>query len=122
MNRTIIVAAFVLVGAMLPMRAGVVRGAAEQDVYPFYGCTGPAGTPTSFTARKQRPSEGSQGGAAVAYRLTDGSGVFVVLQFGDQTVGQRIPAGRLTTTCQIDFAQPVGTMAFTGFIAPGEGR
>jgi hypothetical protein len=43
MTRTVIVAAFMLVGAILPARAGTALGAAQPRVYPFYGCTGPAG-------------------------------------------------------------------------------
>jgi hypothetical protein len=99
--------------------AGSAFAAAQPGMYSFHDCVGPAGTPTSFTAVKEYPSPSSRNGvsAALSFRLTDGSGVFVVEAFDGVTVAPGIPAGNLTTTCLVDFAAPVGTLPVSGFIA-----
>jgi uncharacterized membrane-anchored protein YitT (DUF2179 family) len=110
-----------VVGVALSLSAvgvGTASAAARIGHFSFYDCVGPAGTPTSFVALKENlpAAEGGTASAAVAYRLSDGSGVFVVQEFGDSTIGVGIPSSNLTTTCQIDFGQT--TFTFTGFIAP----
>jgi hypothetical protein len=99
--------------------AGSAFGAAQPGLYSFHDCVGPAGTPTSFTAVKEYPSPSSRNGvsAALSFRLTDGSGVFVVEAFDGITVAPGIPLSNLTTTCLVDFAAPVGTLPVSGFIA-----
>src|SRR2546430_11181636 len=59
--------------------------AADTSIYTFYDCDGPAGTPLSFTAVKTRLPAAAPNGvsAAAAFRLTDGSAIFVVLSFGE---------------------------------------
>jgi hypothetical protein len=96
--------------------AGSASGAARTGTYPFHDCVGPAGTPASFTAVKENPPS-PYGGAAVAFRLTDGSGVFVVLAFDGESIGEGVPAAQATTTCLVDFASPHVTLPVTGFIA-----
>ena len=100
--------------------AGSARGAAEPGTYPFYDCVGPSGTPTSFTATKENlpAAEGGTASAGVAYLLTDGSGVFVVQQFGSASIGQGIPSGNTVVSCKIDFPPPTGTFTFSGFLVP----
>ena len=99
--------------------AGSAFGAAQPGTYSFHDCSGPAGTPTSFTAVKEYPSPSSRYGvsAALSFRLTDSRGVFVVEAFNGVTVAPGIPASNLTTTCLVDFAAPVGTLPVSGFIA-----
>jgi hypothetical protein len=99
--------------------AGSASGAAQPGTYSFHDCVGPAGTPSSFTAVKEYPDPRSRNGvsAALSFRLTDGTGVFVVEAFDGVTIAPGIPAAKLTTTCLADFAQPVGTLPVSGFIA-----
>jgi hypothetical protein len=95
--------------------AGSALGAARQGSYYFHDCVGPSGTPASFTAVKENTSSG--GSAAVVFRLTDGSGVFVAHAFDGVTIGKGIPADQLTTTCLVDFASPQETLPLSGFIS-----
>jgi hypothetical protein len=99
--------------------AGSALAAAQPGTYNFHDCVGPAGTPTSFTAVKEYPSPSSRNGvsAALSFRLTSDSGVFVVEAFNGVPVAPGIPASNLTTTCLADFAAPVGTLPVSGFIA-----
>ena len=59
---------------------------AHADAVPmtfdFYDCTGPAGTPTEFSAARV-----SSTSPTLAFHRTDGSGIFVVLLFKDEAVG-----------------------------------
>ena len=113
---TVTVIAAALMGAAA---AGGASGAAGPGTYPFTGCTGPSGTPASFTAVKENlpAAQGGTSSAGLAYRLTDGSGrVFVVQQFGDAPVAPGIPQHNLTVTCQVDL--PGGSFSFTGFLVP----
>jgi hypothetical protein len=50
--------------------------------FDFYACTGPAGTPAQFSAVRVSSSSSS-----LAFHLLDGRGIFVALQFRDETVG-----------------------------------
>lgn len=89
-----------------------------NETYDFYGCVGPAGTPSSFTAHKTSlpPVTGAPVSAAAAFRLSDGSGVFVVLSFGDENFsppGIGV-AGNATTTCSVDTSS--GTFEFSGIL------
>jgi len=99
--------------------AGSALAAAQPGTYNFHDCVGPAGTPTSFTAVKEYSSPSSRNGvsAALSFRLTSDSGVFVVEAFNGVPVAPGIPASKLTTTCLADFAAPVGTLPVSGFIA-----
>ena len=112
-------AAAVAGAAMLGSTAAPATGATLKT-YDFYGCIGPAGTPTSFTASKTSVPEvtGAPVSAAAAFRLTDGSGVFVVLSFGEDNFsppGIGV-AGNATTLCSVDLSN--GTTEFSGiFVA-----
>ena len=93
---------------------------ATVETYDFYGCVGPAGTPTSFTASKTSLPGAARGpvAAAAAFRLDDGSAVFVVLSFG---AGNFSPpgiavAGNATTTCSVSTSD--GTFEFSGILVP----
>lgn len=122
MAQTRMIAGLVLAIAMLMVSAGSAEGAASPGSYSFNNCTGPVGTPMSFTAvKEQLPAARGGSSAGVAFRLTDGSGVFIVLQFGNTPIGRGIPAGQLTTTCMVNFAPPAGTLPVTGFIASSGG-
>ena len=110
-------AAAIAGAVMLGTTVAPTPGAATE-IYDFYGCVGPAGTPASFTAQKTSlPSaSGASVSAAAAFRLTDGSGVFVVLSFGE---GNFSPpgigvAGNATTTCSVDTSS--GTFEFSGIL------
>lgn len=100
---------------------GSAFGAAQPGTYNFHDCvdrTGTPITPESFTAVKEYPSPNSRNGvsAALSFRMTDGTGVFIVEAFNGVTVAPGIPASKLTTTCLVDFAAPVGTLPVSGFI------
>jgi len=94
--------------------------AADTNVYTFYDCDGPTGTPDSFTAVRTRLPAAAPFGVslAAAFRLTDGSAIFVVLSFGE---GNFSPpgiahSGNAVVTCSVDTA--VGTFEFSGLLAP----
>jgi hypothetical protein len=112
-TRTVAIAAAVMVAATVTAHAS-----AAFETYDFYACVGPAGTPTSFTADKTSlpAPAGAPVSAAAAFRLTDGSGVFVVLSFGE---GNFSPpgigvAGNATTTCSVNTS--AGTFEFSGIL------
>lgn len=111
--------AFALAVVAAAISAGSASGAAQPGTYKFHDCVGPAGTPSNFTAVKEYSSPTSHNGvsAALSFRLTDGSGVFVVHAFDGVTTGKGIPASQLTTTCLVDFAPPEGTLPVMGFIS-----
>lgn len=95
--------------------AGSAFATAQHGIYSFHDC-GPAG-PTSFTAVKQYASPSSNFGtsAAVSFRLTDGTGVFVVTAFDGVPIAPGIPEAQMATTCLVDFAPPEGTLPVSGF-------
>jgi hypothetical protein len=91
-----------------------------SDVFPFHDCTGPEGTPQSFTAEKTELPESALPAfsQATAYRLTDGSAIFIALIRGDRHHPPGIdPSGVATTSCLVD-TPFVGTIWFSGFLAP----
>jgi hypothetical protein len=98
--------------------AASASAAAEPGHFSFYNCTGPAGTPSSFTALKVNLPASAENAtsAAVGYRLDGGSGVFVVQQFGDDPIAPGITAEKLPVSCKIDFPQPIGTYTFSGHL------
>jgi hypothetical protein len=112
-------AACVACGSILAAAYTGSAVAVDTSVYTFYDCDGPAGTPTTFTAVKTRlPSAAGGVSAAAAFRLTDGSAIFVVLSFGE---GNFSPpgighSGNAVVTCSVDTA--VGTFDFSGLLAP----
>jgi hypothetical protein len=110
--------AFSLVVVGAAVWAGSASATAQPEAYSFHDCVGPAGTPTSFTAVKQYSSPSSKYGvsAALSFRLTNGTGVFVVKAFNGVPIGKGIPASDMTTTCLVDFAAPEGTLPVSGFI------
>jgi len=97
--------------------AGAARGG-DTEIYSFHDCVGPSGI-GSFTAVKEALPESSGRGvsSASAFRLTDGSGVFVVLIFLNNGVGFSPPgvttSGVATTTCSVG----TGGLQFSGFFA-----
>ena len=97
---------------------GSAFATAQPGTYYFHDC-GPNVTPTSFTAVKQYPARSSKYGtsAAISFRLTDGTGVFVVTAFDGVPIAQGIPAAQMATTCLVDFAAPAGTLPVSGFFA-----
>jgi hypothetical protein len=93
------------------------QGLAQPGSFLFHDCTGPAGTPQSFTAEKiELPVVAAPTFAqSTAYQFTDGSAIFYALI----RVGRHEPpgieaSGLATTTCLVD--TPVGTVLFKGFI------
>ena len=96
------------------------EGLAESGIFPFYQCVGPPGTPESFTAEKiQLPEPALPAFAqATAYRLTDGSAIFLALIRGDRHHPPGIdPDGVAKTSCLVD-TPLAGTILFSGFLAP----
>jgi hypothetical protein len=96
----------------------LVATGGPTSTYNFYDCVGPAGTPTSFTAEKTAtpPASGAPVSSASAFRLTDGSGIFVVLSFGE---GNFSPpgieeSGVATVTCKVNTSG--GVLEFSGFL------
>ena len=119
MNRAKL-AACVACGSILAAAFTGSAVAVDTNVYTFYDCDGPAGTPVTFTAVKTRLPAAAPNGvsAAAAFRLTDGSAIFVVLSFGE---GNFSPpgiahSGNAVVTCSVDTA--VGTFDFSGLLAP----
>jgi len=98
--------------------AASASAAAEPGHFSFYDCTGPGGTPSHFTALKENLPTAAvhDTSAGLAYRLDDGSGVFVVQQFGDEPIAQGITSPKLLVSCQIDFPQPIGSTTFSGHL------
>jgi len=101
--------------------AGVSVGSAaasETQTYTFYNCSGPSRT--TFTAVKTALPANAPGAvsAAAAFRLTDGSAVFVVLSFGEGAFSPPgiSQSGNATVTCAVDFT--IGTFNVSGLLAP----
>ena len=98
--------------------SGAGTAMAGPGVYRFSDCVGPAGTPTAFQAQKTQLPPTARFGVsyASAFRLVDGSGVFVVLSFGE---GRFSPpgtgtAGIAVVTCKV--ATSAGTLVYSGFL------
>jgi len=111
-------AAAIASGAILAMAIAGTAGA-DTGLFPFHDCVGPAGTPTSFTAEKTKtPSAAAVPYAQTdAYRLTDGSAVFIALIRDDIHHPPGMDrSGNATTTCLVD--TPIGTLPFWGFLTP----
>lgn len=93
---------------------------APTGIFPFHDCVGPVGTPTSFTAEKTELPAGASPAFAqsTAYRLTDGSAIFIALIRGDRHHPPGIdPSGTATTWCRVD-TPLFGTLWFGGFLTP----
>lgn len=104
------------VGPTLAMPSAEVT---DGFVFQFHDCVGPVGTPSAFTAVKtELPTPALPAFAqATAYRLTDGSAIFLALIRGDRHHPPGIdPSGVATTSCLVD--TPIGTLWFSGFLAP----
>jgi len=100
--------------------AGTAAAASDTQTYPFHDCVGPAGPLAPFTAVKTALPSNANGAvsAAAAFRLTDGSAIYVVLSFG---AGNFSPPGisqsaAATVTCTVDFT--TGPDTVTGRLAP----
>jgi hypothetical protein len=83
--------------------------------YHFFDCTGPAGTPSSFDAVNQ------SGGSS--YQLTNGTGVYVLQGFVDETTGETSTAppgliknGQANVTCTEIGPVSGDTFLITGFL------
>ena len=99
--------------------ASVVAVSGPAALYDFYDCAGPSGTPNSFSAVKTAtpPQSGSSVSAAAAFRLVDGSAIFVVLSFGDAFNPPGIEtSGNATVTCSVTIGG--AEYAFSGLLAP----
>jgi hypothetical protein len=94
---------------------GPVSAAAWVGHYTFYDCTGPA--PSSFTAVKEQLPDTSHNGvsASIAFRLEDGSGVYVVQSFDGFTIAPGIQDRNLVVTCTFNSIE-FGPVIFKGFI------
>jgi hypothetical protein len=120
---TRLTAAALMVAAVIATVAVTSAGAAT-DTYTFQSCQGPVGTPSSFTAVKTSlPATAAHGvSGAIAYRLTNGSGVFIVIKFGDFYIAKGIAKNpQATTTCEVHFSSPDETLTLTGFFASATG-
>jgi len=117
--RGLVVAASVVV--LTATTLAVAAGAeADTRTYLFYDCSGPAGTPVSFTAVKTAIPEATAKltSSAAAFRLVDHSGIYNVLSFGEGNFSppgiSSSAAGRVV--CSVDFT--IGTTQVTGNLAP----
>ena len=68
--------------AALAATAASAQAEATPLTFNFYDCTGPAGTPSDFSAVRV-----SSLSPTLAFHRTDGGGVFVVLLFNDEDAG-----------------------------------
>src|SRR5207302_44427 len=105
-------AVFAVLLCTMVLLAGVFVGtaaAATTETYTFHDCIGPSGPLAApFTAVKTKLPASASGAvaAAAAFRLTDGSSIYVVLSFG---AGNFSPPGisqsaAATVKCTVDFA------------------
>jgi hypothetical protein len=82
----------------------------------FFNCTGPPGTPSSFTAARQSGGSG--------FHLSDGTAVFVGVIFADLTTGQAFSppglssSGNVTTICTAMSATTGDMVQVSGFLTP----
>jgi hypothetical protein len=99
-----------------------ISGTAEaaSATFLFHDCVGPSATPASFTAEKTAlpPTAAPSFAQASAYRLTDGSAVFIALIRDDVHHPPGIDvSGAAAITCLVD--TPLrGTVIFQGFLTP----
>ena len=88
-----------------------------EPAWSFGDCTGPPGTPSSFTA-----SHAASSGAA--FRLRDGTATFVALIFVDVTAGKEFhppghdSTGAVTATCTVVNPFSGHTLRLSGFFTP----
>ncbi len=112
--RLVAASACVVVAGMLVSTAA----AGDVSVFNFNSCVGPEGTPVSFDAVKTALPEPALGpvSAAGAFRLTDGTAVFVVLSFGEGNFSPPgiVKNGKATTTCRVGTTN----LYFSGKFAP----
>jgi hypothetical protein len=104
------------VGAVaVPAQAGV-----SALTFDFYDCTGPAGTPSAFSADRV-----SSLSPTLAFHRTDGAGIFVALLFHDEDAGidVRPPfapglAAKAQVTCSAIGPRFAHQLTVSGFFAP----
>jgi len=93
-------------------------GASDTLIYTFHDCAGPS--PSTFTAVKTELPTDAHGAvsAAAAFRLTNGSAIYVVLSFGQGNF--RPPgishSGNATVMCVVNFNSVPTTVS--GLLAP----
>ena len=106
---TVVISASVLVGP---------AAASDTDTYTFYNCHGPS--PSTFVAVKTALPQASPYpvSAASAFRLIDGSAIFVVRGFSQGAFSSPGKSANATVTCAITFTSPSGTFYASGFLAP----
>jgi hypothetical protein len=129
MSRITVVALACLVAACAGDRTDPVAPAASGPArmqgssisnYPFYNCSGPAGTPTSFTGRKVAlpPSAPYPVAPTTAYRLAQDTRVFIVFDFGLGEPRRDLDnQADAVVTCTIDF-RTEGRFTVRGFLTP----
>ncbi len=102
------------------LAAGAAAEASADPSTPswnFFNCTGPTGTPSSFTALH----ENSQGSG---FLLSDGTVTFVALIFSDLTSGMEFSppgqssSGIATVTCTVVNPFSGHTLQISGFLTP----
>lgn len=108
------------VGLLAGVFVGTAAAASDTHTYSFDGCTGPSGPVAPFTAVKTELPASASGvvAAAAAFRLTDGSAIYIVLSFG---AGNFSPPGisqsaAATVTCTVHFVS--GPVIVSGRLAP----
>ena len=104
--------------------AAATAASAQADALPltfdFYDCTGPAGTPSEFSAVRV-----SSFGPTLAFHRTDGGGIFVVLLFNDADAGVDVRptfapglAANAVITCSAIGPLLGHQLTVSGFFAP----
>ena len=101
----------------------VLSGTAQADpnnggttTTSFFNCTGPPGTPPSFTAARESGGSG--------FHLSDGTAVFVGVIFADLTTGRAFSppglssSGNVTTICTAISPITHDTVQVSGFLTP----
>jgi hypothetical protein len=108
------------VGLLAGGFVATAAAASDTNTYSFDSCTGPSGPLAPFTAVKTELPASANGpvSAAAAFRLVDGSAIFVVLSFG---AGNFSPPGisqsaAATVTCTVHFTS--GPVIVSGLLAP----
>ena len=92
---------------------------AQAFIFPFHNCVGPIGTPESFTAVKTElpPAAFPAFAPTTAYRLTNGSAIFLALIRPASHPPGIDAAGIAIVSCLVD-TPLAGTVPFRGFLAP----
>src|SRR5438132_597069 len=109
-----LVATSLLVGIAGTAQADPNNG--KTTTTSFFDCTGPPGTPSSFTAVREAAGSG--------FALTDGTSVFTVVIFDDVTTGVSFSpkglshSGNVTTTCTVISSISGDTLLLSGFLTP----